>query len=46
MSVGIRSIEGKLPAIIEDVENGLSGSSRSLSARLFDHFGAIDRRST
>jgi len=43
MSAGIRSIEGKLPAILEDAENGLSGASRSLFARLFDHFRALDR---
>ncbi len=43
MSVGIRNIEGKLPAILEDAENGLSGASRSLFARLFGHFRALDR---
>jgi transposase len=43
MPVGIRSIEGKLPGILEDAENGLSGASRSLFARLFEHFRALDR---
>jgi transposase len=34
MPVGIRSIERKLPEILEDAENGLSGASRALFARL------------
>jgi transposase len=42
--VGIRSIESKLPEILEDAENGLSGASRALFARLFDHFRALDRQ--
>lgn len=43
MPVGISSIERKLPEILEDAENGLSGASRSLFARLFEHFRALDR---
>jgi transposase len=40
--VGIRSIERKLPEILEDAENGLSGVSRALFARLLSHFRALD----
>ena len=32
-----------LPEILEDAENGLSGASRTLFARLFEHFRALDR---
>src|SRR5471032_1169896 len=42
--VGIRSLERKLPDILEDAENGLSGVSRALFARLFEHFRALDRQ--
>jgi len=42
--VGIRSIERKLPAILEDAENGLSGASRALFARLFEHFRTLDHQ--
>jgi transposase len=35
---GIRYIEKQLPEILEDAENGLPEISRSLFARLFDHF--------
>jgi transposase len=42
--VGIRSLERKLPEILEDAENGLSGVSRALFARLFEHFRALDRQ--
>jgi transposase len=34
----------KLPEILEDAENGLSGASRALFARLFEHFRALDRQ--
>lgn len=44
MPVGIRSIERKLPEILEDAENGLSGASRALFARLLAHFRALDRQ--
>ena len=44
MPVGIRCIESKLPQILEDAENGLSGASRALFARLFEHFRALDRQ--
>ena len=42
--VGLRSIESKLPEILEDAENGLSGTSRALFARLFEHFRAVNRQ--
>jgi transposase len=42
--VGIRCIERKLPEFLEDAENGLSGASRALFARLFEHFRALDRQ--
>jgi transposase len=42
--VGLRSIEGKLPEILEDAENGLSGASRALFARLFEHFRVVNRQ--
>ena len=44
MPVGIRSIWRKLPEILGDVENGLSGVSRALFARLFEHFRTLDRQ--
>jgi transposase len=40
--VGIRCIERKLPEFLEDAENGLSGASRELFARLLEHFRALD----
>jgi transposase len=40
----IRSIGRKLPEILEDAENGLSGMSRALFARLFEHFRKLDRQ--
>ncbi len=42
--VGIRSIERKVPEFLEDAENGLSGASRALFARLFENFRALDRQ--
>ena len=42
--MGIRSIGRKLPAFLEDAENGLSTVSRALFARLFEHFRALDRQ--
>jgi transposase len=44
MPVGIRSIERKLPELLEDAENGLSGASRALFARLLTHFRTLDRQ--
>jgi transposase len=44
MPAGIRSIGRKLPEFLEDAENGLSGASRALFARLFEHFRALDRQ--
>jgi transposase len=35
---GIRYVEKQLPQILEDAENGLPEISRSLVARLFEHF--------
>jgi transposase len=44
--VGIRCIEGQVPQILEDAQNGLSGISRALIARLFQHFRALDQHVT
>jgi transposase len=44
ISVGIGSIERKLPEILEDGANGLSEVSRALFARLFEHFRVLDRQ--
>jgi transposase len=44
MPVGIRSLERKLPEFLEDAENGLSGASRALFARLLEHYRALDRQ--
>jgi transposase len=44
MPVGIRSIKAKVPGILEDAENGLSGVSRALIARLFEHLRLLDRQ--
>lgn len=44
MPVGIRSIERKLPEILEDGENSLSSVSRALFARLWTHFRVLDRQ--
>jgi transposase len=44
MPVGIRSIRGKVPGILEDAENGLSDVSRALIARLFEHLCVLDRQ--
>src|SRR5208282_6228278 len=44
MPVGIRCIGSKLAEILEDAENGLSGASRSLFSRLFEHFRTLDRQ--
>jgi len=41
---GLRCIESKLPDFLEDAENGLSGSSRALFARLLEHFRTLDRQ--
>jgi transposase len=41
---GIRCIERKLPGFLEDAENGLSGASRALFARLLEHFRVLDRQ--
>jgi transposase len=44
MPVGIRYLECKLPEFLEDAENGLTGASRALLARLFEHFRTLDRQ--
>jgi transposase len=41
---GIRCIERKVPEFLKDSENGLSGVSRALFARLFEHFRSLDRQ--
>lgn len=41
---GIRSLERRLPEILEDAANGLSGISRDLFNRLFNHFLELDRQ--
>jgi transposase len=38
---GIRYVDKQLPEILEDAENGLPEISRSLFARLFEHFRAL-----
>jgi transposase len=40
----ICALREKLPAILEDAENELPGTSRELFARLFDHFCELDRQ--
>jgi len=42
--VGIGAIARKLPDFLEDAENGLSSVSRTLFARLLDHFRLLDRQ--
>jgi transposase len=42
--VGIRCIERKVPEFVEDAENGLSGASRALFARLLENFRQLDRQ--
>jgi transposase len=42
--VGIRCVERKVPEFLEDAENGLSGASRALFARLLEHFRVLDRQ--
>ena len=41
---GIRSIARRLPEILEEAENGLSGMNRELFDRLFKHFRELDRQ--
>jgi transposase len=41
---GIRYLEHRLPEILEDADNGLSGTSRGLFNRLFNHFRELDRQ--
>jgi transposase len=43
MSKGIRFVRNNVPRILEDAENGLSGVSRALIARLFEHFRELER---
>ena len=42
LPVGIRSVKGKVPEILEDAQNGLSGLTRALIARLFVHLRLLD----
>jgi transposase len=41
---GIRSINKRMPDILEDAENGLPGTLRKLLERLNDHFKELDRQ--
>jgi transposase len=43
MPSGIGHIERRMPAILEDAENGLSESSRALFSRLFGHLRELRR---
>jgi transposase len=43
---GIHHLQRKMPDILRDAENGLSGISRELFARLFGHFRELDRHVT
>jgi transposase len=44
MPKGIRYVESQMQGILEDAENDLTGASRALFARLFEHFRALDRQ--
>jgi transposase len=44
MVKGIGQIERRVPEILEDAENGLSGLNRDLFKRLFEHFRELDRQ--
>lgn len=44
MAQGIRCVTKKMPEILQDAENGLSGASRELFSRLFEHFRELDRQ--
>jgi len=41
---GIRSLTKKVPEILEDAENGLSGIGRELFSRLLGHFRELNRQ--
>jgi transposase len=41
---GIGYLARRLPEILEDAENGLSSTSRTLFSRLFSHFRELDRQ--
>jgi transposase len=41
---GITCLESQMPRVLEDAENGLSGLSRDLFKRLFEHFRELDRQ--
>jgi transposase len=41
---GTRFLERRLPEVLKDAENGLSGTSRDLFSRLFNHFQELDRQ--
>ena len=41
---GIRSINKRMPDILEDAENGLPGTLRKLLERLNDHFKELNRQ--
>jgi transposase len=41
---GIQHLAHRVPEILEDAENGLSGTSRDLFNQLFNHFRELDRQ--
>lgn len=41
---GVQHLAHRIPEILEDAENGLSGTSRDLFRRLFNHFRELDRQ--
>jgi transposase len=41
---GIQHLAHRMPGILGDAENGLSGASRDLFSRLFNHFLELDRQ--
>ena len=41
---GTRFLERRMPEVLKDTGNGLSGTSRHLFSRLFNHFSELDRQ--
>jgi transposase len=41
---GVQHLAHRVPEILEDAENGLSGTSRDLFRRLFNHFRELDQQ--
>ena len=44
MPKGISNLKRQIPEILEDAENGLPHASRALFARLYAHFGELNRQ--